>query len=46
MAPDSPRPPTSRSPQLEAFQVVCVIVGLVVLPTALTLRTVQPGGSR
>src|SRR5262249_23193157 len=36
------RPP--RRLQLEAFQVVFVILGLVVLPTALTLHTVQHPG--
>ena len=44
MVPDSPRPSPSPSPQRTAFQVVCVIVGLVVLPTALTLQTVQHPG--
>ena len=36
------RPP--RRPQLEAFQVVLVILGLVVLPVALTLQTVHHPG--
>jgi hypothetical protein len=45
MAPESPhhhRPP--RQPHLEAFQVIFVMLGLVVLPAALTLRTVSHPG--
>jgi hypothetical protein len=45
MAPESHhqhRP--SRRPQLEAFQVIFVILGLVVLPAALTLQTVHHPG--
>jgi hypothetical protein len=45
MAPQSPhqhRPP--RPPQLEAFQVIFVMLGLVVLPAALTLQTVHHPG--
>jgi hypothetical protein len=37
-------PPLPRRPQLEAFQVVFVILGLLVLPAALTLQTVQYPG--
>jgi hypothetical protein len=45
MAPESPRASRlPRRPQLEAFQVVCVILGLVVLPAALALQTVQHPG--
>ena len=45
MAPESPRQPkSSRRPQLEAFQVVFVILGLLVLPAALTLQTVHHPG--
>jgi hypothetical protein len=45
MAPERPRASRlSRRPRLEAFQVVCVILGLVVLPAALTLQTVQHPG--
>src|SRR5262245_61324604 len=45
MAPESPHqrcPP--RQPRLEAFQVVFVMLGLVVLPAALTLQTVHHPG--
>ena len=45
MAPEIPhqhRPP--RKPQLEAFQVIFVMLGLVVLPAALTLQTVHHSG--
>src|SRR6266581_9399609 len=45
MAPEIPhqhRPP--RKPQLEAFQVIFVMLGLVVLPAALTLQTVHHPG--
>jgi hypothetical protein len=42
MAPESPRSP--HHTQLEAFQVVFVMLGLVVLPAALTLQTVQHPG--
>ena len=45
MAPQSPphhRPP--RLPHLEAFQVIFVMLGLVVLPAALTLQTVHHPG--
>jgi hypothetical protein len=45
MAPEIPhqhRPP--RKPQLEAFQVIFAMLGLVVLPAALTLQTVHHPG--
>ena len=45
MGAELPHPPTRpRRPQLEAFQVVFVILGLLVLPAALTLQTVQHPG--
>jgi hypothetical protein len=45
MGAERSHPPTlPRRPQLEAFQVVCVILGLLVLPAALTLQTVQHPG--
>jgi hypothetical protein len=45
MGAERPHPPTlPRRPQLEAFQVVFVILGLLVLPAALTLQTVQHPG--
>jgi hypothetical protein len=45
MGAERPHPPTlPRRPQLAAFQVVFVILGLLVLPAALTLQTVQHPG--
>src|SRR5213596_3136654 len=45
MGAELPHPPTlPRRPQLAAFQVVFVILGLLVLPAALTLQTVQHPG--
>jgi len=45
MGAERSHPPTlPRRPQLEAFQVVFVILGLLVLPAALTLQTVQHPG--
>src|SRR5215510_14741313 len=45
MAPEIlPRHRPPRQPQLEAFQVVFVMLGLVVLPAALTLQTVNHPG--
>jgi hypothetical protein len=45
MGAEIPRLPTRpRRPQLEAFQVVFVILGLMVLPVALTLQTVHHPG--
>src|SRR5215813_6341277 len=42
---ERPHPPTlPRRPQREALQVVFVILGLLVLPAALTLQTVQHPG--
>jgi hypothetical protein len=45
MSTKSPHPPPlPRRPQRAALQVVCVILGLLVLPAALTLQTVQHPG--
>jgi hypothetical protein len=45
MVPASPRQPKPlRRAQLEAFQVVCVMLGLVVLPASLTLQRVHHPG--